>query len=157
MDSKAPAPGRPAIPAYASLVVRMAIENSIGRFRSAGRVTCPNFSLGPDDPLRPAAQVNSDRNNGRTTVTAPRPGLELAEAFAPFDRTRLVKSDLTSRTAQLAARQLLYDYVAELWNDVDRAGERPSVGEKYQAIASLRELTEVLRSTAFEAVYGSRD
>jgi hypothetical protein len=90
-------------------------------------------------------------------VTAPRPGLELAEAFAPFDRARLVKSDLASRAAQLAARQLLYDYVDELWNDVDRAGERPSIGEKYQAIAGLRELTEVLRSTAFEAVYGSRD
>jgi hypothetical protein len=34
-----------------------------------------------------------------------------------------------------------------------RAGERPAVGEKYQAIAAMRELTGVLRTIAFEAVY----
>jgi hypothetical protein len=90
-----------------------------------------------------------------STVTPSRPGLELAEAFTPFDRPRLVNCDTASRVAQLAARQALYDYVDELWKDIDRAGEHPEVGEKYLAITSLRELTQVLRSTAFESVYGS--
>ena len=88
-------------------------------------------------------------------MTSSRPGLELAEAFALFDRPRLVNCDSPSRIAQLEARQALYDYVDELWKDIDRAGEHPSVGEKYQAITNLRELAQVLRSTAFESVYGS--
>lgn len=81
--------------------------------------------------------------------------LELAEAFEPFDRARLAHSDPQYRAAQLSARQVVYDYVEELWNDVERAGEQPSVGEKYQAIASVRGLITALRATAFEAVYGS--
>jgi hypothetical protein len=81
-------------------------------------------------------------------------GPELAEEFGPFDRARLAHSDAASRAEQLAARQLLYDYVNELWRDVERAGERPSVGEKYSAVASLRELLAALRGAAFEAVYG---
>ncbi|MDT7555720.1 MAG: hypothetical protein QOI68_190, partial [Pseudonocardiales bacterium] len=48
-------------------------------------------------------------------MTSSRPGLELAEAFALFDRPRLVNCDSTSRIAQLEARQALYDYVDELW------------------------------------------
>ena len=81
-------------------------------------------------------------------------GQELAGEFEPFDRARLAHSDAASRAQQLAARQLLYDYLDELWRDVERAGERPSVGEKYSAIASLRELLAALRAAAFEAVYG---
>ncbi|HEX4248484.1 MAG TPA: hypothetical protein VH008_11540 [Pseudonocardia sp.] len=88
-------------------------------------------------------------------MTEPRPGLELAEAFAPFDRNRLENTDPAARAGQLAARQLFYDYIDELWKDVERAGERPAVGEKYQAITNLRDLAQALRSTAFEAVYGN--
>jgi hypothetical protein len=83
------------------------------------------------------------------------PGPELAEAFEMFDRARLAHSDPQTRAAQLSARQILYDYVEELWNDVERAGEQPSVGEKYRAIASVRRFVTALRATAFEAVHGS--
>jgi len=90
-------------------------------------------------------------------VNPPNPGHELAEAFGPFDRARLGHADPASRAEQLAARQHLYDYVDELWKDVDRSGESPTGSEKYEAISSLRELTKALRGAAFEAVYGAAD
>lgn len=83
--------------------------------------------------------------------------LDLADAFGPFDRARLVRMSQAGRASQLDARQLLYDYVDGLWADVRRAGERPGVGEKYQAIAAMRELTGVLRTVAFEAVYDASE
>jgi hypothetical protein len=78
---------------------------------------------------------------------------ELAEAFASFDRARLTRMSESARTEQLEARQLLYDYVNGLWQDVHRSGERPVVGEKYEPIAVIRELTRALRAVAFDAVY----
>ena len=78
---------------------------------------------------------------------------QLAEAFASFDRARLSRMSESARTEQLAARQVLYDYVNGLWQDVHRSGERPAVGEKYEAIAVVRELTRALRAVAFDAVY----
>jgi hypothetical protein len=78
---------------------------------------------------------------------------DLADAFGPFDRARLVRMSEAGRASQLDARQLLHDYVDGLWADIRRAGERPAVGEKYQAIAAMRELTGMLRTIAFEAVY----
>jgi hypothetical protein len=78
---------------------------------------------------------------------------DLADAFGRFDRARLVRMSEAGRAGQLEARQLLYDYVDGLWADVKRAGESPAVGDKYQAIAAMRELTGMLRTIAFEAVY----
>ncbi len=83
----------------------------------------------------------------------PKPELDLVKAFAPFDRARLRRMSQDARAGQLAARELLCEYVERLWEDVERAGERPAVGEKYQAITDMRELTQALRTTAFEAVY----
>ena len=59
------------------------------------------------------------------------------------------------RASQLDVRQLLHDYVEGLWADIEQAGERPALGEKYQAIAAMRELTRALRAIAFEAVYNA--
>jgi len=78
---------------------------------------------------------------------------EVVGAFASFDRARLTRMSESIRTEQLDARQQLYDYVEGLWQDVHRAGERPGVGEKYQAIAVVRELAQALRAVAFDAVY----
>lgn len=80
---------------------------------------------------------------------------DLADAFGPFDRARLIRMNETDRVGQLDARQLLYEYLNALWADIERAGERPDVGEKYQAIAAMRELIAALRTTAFEAVYNT--
>jgi len=71
----------------------------------------------------------------------------------PFDQARHVLLSEVGRVSQQDARQLLYDYMDGLWADITRAGERPAVGGKYQAIAAMRELTGVLRTIAFEAVY----
>ena len=80
---------------------------------------------------------------------------DLVETFGPFDRARLDRMSEAGRASQLAVRQLLHDYVEGLWADIEQAGERPAVGEKYQAIAAMRELTRALRAVAFEAVYNA--
>ena len=74
----------------------------------------------------------------------------------PLDRARLARMSEAGRASQLDARQLLHDYVEGLWADIEQV-ERPAVGEKYQAIAAMRELTRALRAIAFEAVYNARE
>jgi hypothetical protein len=78
---------------------------------------------------------------------------ELVEMFATLDRARLTRMSEPARTEQLAARQAMHDYVEALWQDVQRAGERPDVGDKYEALAIVRELSRSMTSVAFEAVY----
>ncbi|HET9256870.1 MAG TPA: hypothetical protein VFO16_16970 [Pseudonocardiaceae bacterium] len=78
---------------------------------------------------------------------------DLADAFGSFDRARLDRMSEADRASQLDCRQLLHDYVDGLWADINRAGERPAVGDKYAAVAAMRELTGALRAIAFEAVY----
>jgi hypothetical protein len=78
---------------------------------------------------------------------------ELVESFASLDRARLSRMRESAREDQLAARQAVLEYVEALWQDVQRAGERPDVGDKYQALAVVRELTRSLTEVAFDAVY----
>jgi hypothetical protein len=78
---------------------------------------------------------------------------DLVESFASLDRARLTRMSEATRAEQLEARQLLMEYVDALWEDVQRAGERPDVGEKYQALAVIRELSRSMTTIAFEAVY----
>jgi hypothetical protein len=78
---------------------------------------------------------------------------DLVDSFASLDRARLTRLSAADRAEHLAARQLLLDYVDALWVDVQRAGERPEVGEKYQALAVIRELSRSMRAVAFDAVY----
>lgn len=82
---------------------------------------------------------------------------DLTDAFGSFDRARLMRMSETDRASQLDARQLLDDYVNALWADIERAGERPAVGDKYHAIAAMRELIATLRTIAFDAVYNTPD
>jgi hypothetical protein len=78
---------------------------------------------------------------------------DFVDAFASLDRARLTRMGEAEREGQLAARQAVLDYVEALWQDVQRAGERPDVGEKYQALAVVRELSRSLTAVAFSAVY----
>lgn len=80
-------------------------------------------------------------------------GEELVEAFASLDRARLTRTSESERERQLTARQVLLEYVDTLWEDVQRSGERPDIGEKYQALATVRALTQSLSSVAFDAAY----
>jgi hypothetical protein len=80
-------------------------------------------------------------------------GDELVDAFASLDRARLTRTSQSERERQLAARQSLLEYVDSLWDDVQRSGERPDIGEKYQALATVRALTRSLTSVAFDATY----
>jgi hypothetical protein len=81
---------------------------------------------------------------------------EFVEAFASLDRARLTRMGEAARSTQLDARQLLGQYVEALWRDVQRSGERPDIGEKYRALAVVRELTRSLTTVAFDAVHGDR-
>ena len=47
---------------------------------------------------------------------------DLVEAFASLDRARLAHMSDEARQQQLDARQLLWEYVESLWQDVERAG-----------------------------------
>jgi hypothetical protein len=103
------------------------------------RVACPSAST--DHFIR--------RPNGAHV----QPPGDLVESFASLDRARLTRMSEAARAEQLEARQLLMEYVDALWEDVQRAGERPDVGEKYQALAVIRELSRSMTTIAFEAVY----
>jgi hypothetical protein len=78
------------------------------------------------------------------------------EAFAAMDRARLIRIDKETRARQLDARQAVREYIEGLWQDVQRAGERPEVGDKYHALAIVRELSRALSAVAFEAVYDAQ-
>jgi hypothetical protein len=81
---------------------------------------------------------------------------ELVESFASLDRARLTRMSESARERQLIARQVLLEYVETLWQDVQRSGERPDIGEKYRSLATVRELAQSLSEVAFDAVYDSR-
>jgi hypothetical protein len=78
---------------------------------------------------------------------------DVIESFASLDRARLTRMDDGARTEQLHARQALLEYLEALWQDVRRSGEHPDVGEKYHALAIVREMTRSLTAVAFDAVY----
>lgn len=78
---------------------------------------------------------------------------DFVESFAALDRARLTRMDETARATQLDARQLLLQYVEGLWQDVQRCGERPEVGDKYHALAVVRELAHSLTAIAFDALH----
>lgn len=78
---------------------------------------------------------------------------DLIESFASLDRARLTRMDERARTQQLAARQALLDYLEALWQDVRRSGEQPGVGDKYNSLMIVREMTRSLTAVAFDAVY----
>jgi hypothetical protein len=81
---------------------------------------------------------------------------ELVESFASLDRARLTRMSEPARERQLIARQALLEYVEELWQDVQRSGERPDVGEKYRSLATVLGLARSLSEVAFDAVYDTR-
>ena len=78
---------------------------------------------------------------------------DFVKTFASLDRARLTHMNGEARRQQLDARQLVWEYVDALWQDVQRAGERPEVGDKYRALTVVRSLTRSLRTVAFDAVY----
>ena len=81
---------------------------------------------------------------------------ELVDSFASLDRARLTRMNEPAREGQLTARQILLEYVEALWEDVQRSGERPDIGEKYDSLAIVLKLARSLSSVAFDAVYDSR-
>jgi hypothetical protein len=78
---------------------------------------------------------------------------DVVESFASLDRARLTRMSDDARAEQLEARQALLEYLEGLWQDVRRSGEHPDVGEKYGALAIVREVARSLTAVAFDAVY----
>jgi len=79
--------------------------------------------------------------------------LDLVTAFAALDSARLSHMDQAARSEQLDARETIRSYVESLWQDVQRSGEHPEVGDKYQALALVRELARSLTVTAFDQTH----
>ena len=75
--------------------------------------------------------------------------------FAAIDRARLSRMDEATGSTQLEAREVVRHYVEALWQDVERAGESPDVGEKYEALAIVRDLVRSLTIVAFDVTHDS--
>jgi len=80
---------------------------------------------------------------------------DFVDIFASLDRARLSRMDQNAQTHQLDAREAVRHYVEALWQDVRRSGERPDVGDKYRALAIVRELTRALTVVAFDVTHDS--
>ena len=78
---------------------------------------------------------------------------EFIATFASLDRARLSRMDRSAWSAQLEAREAVRHYVEALWQDVARAGEHPEIGEKYQALAVVRDLVRSLTIVAFDVAH----
>ena len=77
------------------------------------------------------------------------------DVFASLDRARLSRMDAAAQSDQLAAREVVRHYVEALWQDVQRSGERPDIGDKYVALATVRELMRSLTVVAFDVNHDS--
>jgi hypothetical protein len=78
---------------------------------------------------------------------------EFVDVFASLDRARLSRMDQAAQSDQLDARDAVRHYVEALWQDVQRSGERPEVGDKYRALAIVRELIRSLTVVAFDVAH----
>jgi predicted DNA-binding transcriptional regulator YafY len=74
-------------------------------------------------------------------------------AFASIDRARLSRMDEATWSAQLDAREAVRHYVEALWQDVERSGENPGNGEKYEALAIVRDFVRSLTVVAFDVTH----
>ena len=82
---------------------------------------------------------------------------EFVDVFASLDRARLSRMEPDAQSEQLAAREVLRHYLEALWQDVQRSGEHPDVGDKYRALATVRELARSLTVVAFDVNHDSHD
>jgi hypothetical protein len=78
---------------------------------------------------------------------------DYVDIFASLDRARLSRMHQAARSTQLDAREVISHYVEALWQDVQRAGEHPEVGDKYRALAIVRELARSLTVVAFDVTH----
>jgi hypothetical protein len=99
------------------------------------------------------------RGNGSTGPAEPDDGdlghqglaFELIDAFAEHDATALAGLDAAGRTAQLRARQALYDHVDRIWEDAKARGLEPATRPEWSVVAGLRDLTNALVEQAVQA------
>ena len=89
----------------------------------------------------------------RGAVTDDKP--EFVDVFASLDRARLSRMEHSAQSEQLAAREVIRHYVEALWQDVQRSGEQPDIGDKYRALATVRELARSLTVVAFDVNHDS--
>jgi predicted RNA-binding Zn ribbon-like protein len=78
---------------------------------------------------------------------------DFVDVFASLDRARLSRMEQEAQSDQFDAREALRHYVEALWQDVQRSGEQPEVGDKYRALAIVRELTRTLTVVAFDVTH----
>jgi hypothetical protein len=76
--------------------------------------------------------------------------IEMADAFAEHDATSLAALDASGRAAQLQARQALYDYVDQIWENAKTRVD-PASRPEWRVVAGLRDLTNALVEQALQA------
>lgn len=76
--------------------------------------------------------------------------IEVADAFAEHDATGLAALDASGRAAQLQARQALYDYVDQIWENAKTCVD-PARRPEWRVVAGLRDLTNALVEQALQA------
>ena len=78
---------------------------------------------------------------------------EFVDVFSSLDRARLSRMTPEEQSDQFEAREAVQQYVEALWRDVQRSGERPEVGDKYRALAVMREVARSLMVVAFDVTH----
>jgi hypothetical protein len=74
------------------------------------------------------------------------------EAFTYHDLAALRALPPQQRSAQLAARNALYQHARAIWEQAKSAGLDPATRPEWQPVARMCDLTHVLRATAASAI-----
>ena len=77
--------------------------------------------------------------------------IELIDAFAEHDTAGLAALTPAERAEQLRVRQMLHDYVDQIWEDAKGRGLDPATRPEWNAVAGLRDLTNALVEQTMQA------
>jgi hypothetical protein len=83
--------------------------------------------------------------------------IELIDAFTDHDTRGLAALDAAGRSAQLRARQQVYDYIDRIWEDAKAEDLDPAIRPEWSVIAGLRDLTNALVEQASQAQFDAGD
>ncbi|MYW01711.1 hypothetical protein [Streptomyces sp. SID3343] len=75
-------------------------------------------------------------------------GMALIDAFHERDEARFRTLSPEQREAQFQARQELYTYVDDMWEEAKAAGLNPALRPEWKGVAGMRDVLTDLRDTA---------
>lgn len=84
-------------------------------------------------------------------------GLGFASAFNDHDMAALARLTAAERESQFDARQRLWWFVDQVWDQARAEARNPSQDPRYRVIAELRDLLAELRAHAGDAIAAAGD